>query len=255
MRKAGINPDDWHPERGFEITQRGIVRKVYNYYQSIYERNNNFQWAGMARLAGGSVVRGLEQIDKDRYLKVGHPTGLIEEFGLASVRDISYVIETILQTMQKSIFMDIGWVHEAYLEGGISALNTLQKNGQLNPEIYKAFVAIDDGITHKNDDEIWAGNLALLLREQQFVLGPSYSQLHDIPFTAAAMTKNVANPIPGGGPFTGTDITDFTQRWPWIYSQMYHPWRELTQQQRNALVGQSYHQLTGEPNLTSTTQP
>ena len=203
----------------------------------------------MARMAGGSVVPAIINGLQTR-LDIAIEAAFINPderlWGKLAIQ-VQEEVEIIILEMQKDIFNDLAWQHEAYLAGGIQEMTRLHNSGDLTTDAYQAWLDIDNGIQQNNQSLIWQGNVELLKREQQTVLGPSYAQLAAIPGVANVMSQEVKNPYVsvGGGAFTGTDVTSFTQRWNWITTQMVPMWQNLTQAQRNALVDESYSVLTG----------
>jgi uncharacterized delta-60 repeat protein len=252
LARADIDPNQWRPENGFvrltdtDLSQWRIVAKVYAYYQYVYKQNNNLHWAGMAVLAGRSVWRGLQTVNESRF-DIAVAGGLLQAGHLFAGRaadwaelgaTVSKLVETTMLQMQKDIFMDLAWQHEAYLDGGIDALKARHDAKEIDDDTYEAWTQIDNGIKQNDQVLIWTGNTRLLQREQQTILADGYARLASTPGVPSKMSQQIENAF-GGGPFTGTDVTDFNQRWDWIVNQMVAPWRQLTQAQRDSQVGQN----------------
>src|SRR5690349_5880573 len=88
----------WDASVGYAPNRERII-KLYNYYRDTYRANPDaFLWAGLARMAGGVVVSGLD-------LMVGVP--------LAS--DPNEITTGFVQ-IGKDIFHDLAWQLEAFLE-------------------------------------------------------------------------------------------------------------------------------------------
>lgn len=93
QRDACRRADFWAPKAGF-ADNRQIVKKAYSYYQAAFQEDNRLVWAALARLAGHPVWSELESLDawefpaKDKMLQI-----------------------------QKGIFCDVAWQHEALLQG------------------------------------------------------------------------------------------------------------------------------------------
>jgi len=241
LQQLGVNPNDWNPDKYgyFEMannnpSQSSIVSKIYEYYKEMYQNNPNLQWAGMARLARRSVIDGLDQVQNAEVTANivaaggGGDIATLSALGAEKLQQIS----SIMLNMQKAIFYDIGWVQYAYEEGGMAALNVLLNNHQLPQEVYDAFKEIDDGAKTNNQKEILDGNVALLHREQSTVLGPYYKKLAAITGVAGIMSQSITNPIPGGRGFSGSDVTNFDQRWNWIMQEMVAPWSKMSVRER-----------------------
>src|ERR1700722_3578063 len=146
--------------------------------------------------------------------------------------------------MQKAVFHDLAWQQEAYLDGGLAALEPFYESGDIDKNTYQGWRQIDDGIRTNNQSEIVAGNTALLYREQKQVLQPYYNELSSLPGGVAMANSMVTNPVPGGAQFAGTDITNFDQRFSWMQWQVVHPFAQTTHAQRNADEADSFTELT-----------
>lgn len=204
----------------------------------------------MARLAGRAILRALQIISEAR-LNIAIAGGILQakhlygnsvaawvDIGAFAAKDV----ETTLLQMQKDIFMDLAWQHEAYLQGGIAEITARFSAGDIDQTTYGAWVDIDNGIHLGNQNLIWQGNTTLLKREQEIILAKGYDHLANIPGVAATMSKQVINAF-DGGPFTGTDVSNFDQRWNWMVNQMVAPFRSWTQSQRDLRVAQDIRTL------------
>lgn len=87
--------------------------------------------------------------------------------------------------MQKHIFFDQGAMHEAYVEGGQSAITEMHAAGLIDDRANQAWQDIDSG----DPTRIQQGNTNLLYREQNQVIDGQYDQMrnHDGP-VGEAMT-------------------------------------------------------------------
>ena len=79
--------------------------------------------------------------------------------------------------MQKDVFEDLSWQHEAYLTGGIDEMEVMLDAGQITAPTFAIWQTIDDAIKGGDANLLWQGNTALLQREQQIVLAPGYASL------------------------------------------------------------------------------
>jgi len=59
-----------------------------------------------------------------------------------------------LVKMNLEIYMDLGWVHEAYVTGGMDEIERLCSGKQLDKTVYSAFKHIHDGKLEKNQELI-----------------------------------------------------------------------------------------------------
>jgi hypothetical protein len=150
-----------------------------------------------------------------------------------------------LLEMQKAIFMDLAWQHQAYREGGIRAIAAARARGEIEEDALKAWQDIDSG----EPIRVNAGNKELLRREQSKVLqgaggGPNfYKLIQDIPdndLIPESMSEEARSPIPGGKPFAavvkGGDITKFEDRWAWLERDMIPAFEKLDAAALRSLV-------------------
>jgi hypothetical protein len=240
---------NWDTSRGLSCND-DRVQKVYAYYQGLFDRNSDLQWAGMAKLAGSTVYGGLQDIHilrsltKDERLRwlakyaSGLPKELIDQLANAVGNEFDFY-ETKLVEMQKRIFLDLGWQHAAYERGGVREMRRLAAAGQLTPQLASAWEDIDSG----DPERVKRGNTALLYREQHDILQPFYDQMKAHQPLGLAVTYLIGvtadSPVPGGKPFrdvvndvhlplginvpvpvpTG-NIATFDSRWKWISEDM-----------------------------------
>jgi hypothetical protein len=150
--------------------------------------------------------------------------------------------------MQKAIFMDLAWQHEAYREGGLKALAAAKARGEIGDDLLAAWQDIESG----DSGRVNAGNAALLQREQLDVLqgGGFYAQIQNIPdndIIPETMSEEALSPIPGGRPFakvvSGGDITKFNDRWKWLKEDMIPAFKKLDRATLERLVNKSLDEL------------
>jgi hypothetical protein len=113
------------------------VRAVYAFYQHLWDGDHDLQWAGMAKLAGAPVYGGLEdlqvlsQLPRDQLVglaEAGSPlAGFLVQCGTGEAR----WYEAQFLQMQKNIYQDLGWQHDAYEHGGIDAIRSLAVQGAI----------------------------------------------------------------------------------------------------------------------------
>jgi hypothetical protein len=237
LAAAGLDIKNWIPSAGFEANREN-VKKVYAYYTTLYDQNHNLLWAGMAKLAGGTVYGGLQ-------------TGLTIKFaagalgGPIAVRQAQFV-ENKLVGMQQDIFMDLAWQHQAYLERGICELDAAYRRGDISKKNFDAWLDIDSG----DPERVWRGNKALLYQEQYNILDPTYTEIRGgllgYP-TAKMLSLMTQSPIPGGKPFTevvpGGDVTKFQDRWQWIETDMLPAYQQLSPDYRTTLINEPLEDL------------
>jgi hypothetical protein len=261
LAAAGIKPADWQPTAKFRKNKQ-TFEKVYSYYASLYLADNRLKWAAMAKLAGGEVFRGFRDqiVPAEKFGEalsdIGGRSDKITVFDLAGAGYEIYAasIDILLLQMQKAIFMDLAWQHQAYREGGIKALAAAKGRGELTFDLFAAWQDIDSGDPRR----VNAGNMALLRREQYHVLqgagaGGFYGRIQDIPdsdMIPKTMSEEARSPIPGGKPFAdvvpGGDITKFEDRWKWLKEDMIPAFEKLDAATLQALVKKSLDELANQ---------
>jgi hypothetical protein len=237
LATAGLDMKTWVPSAGFQANREN-VKKVYAYYTALYNQNHNLLWAGMAKLAGGTVYGGLQ-------------TGLVVKVaaGVAGGtigQGQAQFVENKLVAMQQDIFMDLAWQHQAYIERGICELDTAYRRGDISKDNFQFWLDIDSGYPQ----QVWRGNKALLHQEQFNVLDPTYRQIRGGLLggpTAWMLSRMTESPIPGGKPFSevvpGGDVTKFQDRWQWIETDMLPSYQQLTPDYRTTLINEPLEDL------------
>ncbi|MGI8330710.1 DUF2515 family protein [Actinomadura scrupuli] len=212
-----LDCEGWDPNRGLSCNDDRI-RRVYEYYADLFKRHPELQWAGMAKLAGGLVYAGMQdlhvlrKLSHDarvhflRQLPIQLPDFLIAALADASEWELKH-FEVQFVDMQKQIFRDLGWQHAAYDKGGIAEMRRLYAAQQLTPEMLDAWEDIASG----DPARIKAGNKALLYREQKTVLQDDYDDMKNFqrPLGLAVtylLGLTGESPVPGGRPFR--DVID-----------------------------------------------
>jgi hypothetical protein len=231
LQSAGIDPAKWNPDAGFKSNKR-IVEQVYAYDMGLFNHNENLLWAGMAKLAGGQVYRGLTitqaSIDAAAMTSDQVPSADVIIY-------YAFIVQVKLLIAQRAIFEDLAWQHQAIVEGGLPALVAASAAG-VPVDAWRDIASGDHGRVRR-------GNRALLRREQEVVLAPFYASIRDIKDfdqIPEQMSANALSPIPGGKPFRevvpGGDITLFRDRWRWIETDMLPAYEQLTPGRRRQLV-------------------
>jgi hypothetical protein len=210
LRQLGIDPALWDTSKGLSFNDDRI-RRVYEYYADLFLRHPELQWAGMAKLAGGlvyagmqdlHVLRGLTADERLRWLAEsmpGMPPGAANALANAGEAELDWYEDRFVD-MQKQIFMDMGWQHAAYDRGGIEEMRRLASTGELPPEQLTAWEDIASG----DPARISQGNEALLRREQEVILQDDYDAMQRRPLGEAVtyMLGAVSeSPVRDGEPF------------------------------------------------------
>lgn len=233
----------WNTAKGVSCND-DFVQAVYDLYRDLNRRNPELQWAAQARLAGGIVYPGLQDIHALRKAKREGRSGL----PVVNERDLEY-FEDKLVSMQKQIFEDIGWQLMAYSRGGIQEMRRLHRAGKLpatDPRLHpRGMIGIWEDIASGDPRRVREGNRQLLLREQRTILQDDYDEMRkrggNTWLYLQALSLTAQSPVPGGKSFNdfsrsqvcvklpsycsdtflppGT-IDDFDERWEWIDKDM-----------------------------------
>lgn len=189
---AGIDVTQWEPSKGAAHNAE-IIMAVYRYYGDLYLENADLQWAGMANMIGPSFAGGFLDLSMMRDMAkhfAQYPVGRLpfdrEAFSaLAGMTDEDLEFyETTLLGMQRDIFFDQGSAHEAYREGGMTAIKEMYEAGILDRATYESWQGIDSG----DPERVQAGNEQLLHREQHDIIEHNYKKMYNHPPTGQVMT-------------------------------------------------------------------
>jgi Proteins of 100 residues with WXG len=237
--RAGIDPSTWRPQDGL-LANDEIVQAVYRYYGGLYLDHPELQWAGMANVVGPMFYAGWQDMyavrsladdgQRARYLSelVGLPTlpgpvydfadhlgdvvpgGFLDPGSLAehlTSEEIEWYEDRFLG-MQREIFDDLAWQHEAYILGGVPLLREIASRNpsELRPRDLESW----EGIASGDPARIAEGNRELLLREQWRVIQDDYEAMREhhgpvgdvFTYTLSTMADN---PMPGGQAYRDYD--------------------------------------------------
>jgi hypothetical protein len=197
--EAGVKLADWDPQRSAEAN-RATIFAVYDFYARLYLNNpDTLRWMGFANIGAPAFAAGMLDL------------GMLPEFRFFS---------SMLMSMQKHIFMDLGAMHAAYLHGGIKAVEEMRDAG-----------IIDAGTT-----AAWADPAQAVLefssREQNLVIPDQFDRMRArlLPpgeIITYAITVAGPMPVPGGrtpaqyrplfgGPLPAFNYADRTARWDFL---------------------------------------
>lgn len=238
LERAGIDPAEWDPSLGADA-QADIIERVYVYYAEVYGEDNDLIWAGMANMIGPSFAAGFFDLAEFRDIAQrvransrltsflpGTPfagqlaSSLMGELADLTDRELAFYETTFLQ-MQQDIFFDLAPVHEAYLHGGIEAVEEMHAAGIIDQDVYNAWEDISTG----DPALVEQGNEALLLREQRDIIDDYYQDMYNRypsgPAVTQVMTWIGAPSIPGAKGYPEVfdmsgNIAHFEDRWDLI---------------------------------------
>jgi len=203
LAHAGIDPNTWNPAAGSEAN-RHTIEAVYTYYGQLFLDHPELQWAGMANMIGPSFAAGFFDLASMRDVagKVDHaidrlppgvedalPPGVRQLGDLAEATDEDLAFyETTFLTMQKDIFIDQAVMHEAYLQGGLPAIEDLRRAGILDDHAVEAWRTLHEGAVTGDRALLAEGNTELLHREQWQIIPRYYDEMRNHEPTGEAMT-------------------------------------------------------------------
>jgi hypothetical protein len=191
------------------------MSEYYDYYRENYTTDDDFQWCGMARLAGSQVLAGIN----DASYAVSGPSN-----------PLYMVIGELIDSLRNGgfdIFDSIAWQHHAYRSSGIGALKWTKENGDNGDidELLSAWLNYDKG--KKESDTLLMERAAYRITEyeQNEVIVDTWAELSQIRLengnvadVFTILSENVMKP--NGDRFTvavpGGDLGNTANRWKWI---------------------------------------
>jgi hypothetical protein len=224
----------WNPSAGWR-GNRDRNRRVYAYYTATFRRQpDRLIWAGLGKLAGAAVYGGME-----RNLNMDGETMLGQRFC----------------RIVKSIFHDVAWLHEAFLDSpnaavSLAATADAEPRSDL-PPIRRRSQEAWQHIASGEPARVAEGNLLLLFHEQHIIIQPHYDALRSAGFGRTlhminAVTNNI-HPFhrPFIWQFPRGEVTQVRDRWAWITEPfgMWQRWVEIPASERMRLVNLSLEDL------------
>lgn len=193
-------------------TNDNITRAYVDMY---WQRPDAFKWCLMAAFASGLVGEGMN-FASSRYQYFASPLN-------PSTWIPHEQVFWLLAAGNISVYYDIFWQHIAYHEGGLAALETVARAGQLHESAFAAWRTIDRGVRTNDEELVWNGNRELLEFEQFHVLQPAVYD-RDRPLWRR-MSGLVDSPIPDDDTsfrdfVPRGDIGRYRDRWRWIRDSM-----------------------------------
>ncbi|WP_227980999.1 hypothetical protein [Nocardia spumae] len=192
---ADIDLATWDPDRGVAANSRTFTQ-VYVNYLRLTTTHPEFYWTGLAGLAGGSFASGFfDMSDVGTILSVPgiHQLGdavadllrvtppqlvallppdirlLATEGSRLTADDLAW-FQTRLMIMQKHIFLDQVPMHEAYLAGGLPAIEEMYAAGVLDDNAVQAWRSLATGTGAGYDDAL----MRMTDREQNQIIADQW---------------------------------------------------------------------------------
>ncbi|GLY49742.1 hypothetical protein [Lentzea sp. NBRC 102530] len=216
---AGVDLADWDPQRSAE-SNRAVIFAVYDFYARLYLTHpDTLRWMGFANIGAPAFAAGM--------------------LDLGSIPELRW-FATMLMSMQKHIFMDLGAMHAAYLHGGIEAVQEMRDAG-----------IIDAGTTKAWEDPASAV-MEFSSREQNLVIPDQFDRMRGrlLPpgeMVTYAITVAGPMPVPGGktpaqyrplfgGPLPAFNYADRTARWDFLSKDTIPAYERLTRDAVHKIV-------------------
>lgn len=206
LERAGIDIGGWDLTLGADALTP-IIEAVYNYYGGLYKQNPRMEWAGLANLVGPSFAGG--------FLDLAMMRGVLEKFqsklppgvplGPFSRADVDKLAsmgadevkwyERMFLGMQQEIFLDMGSMNQAYVDGGMPAIKEMAAaglferttNSQATQQMLNAWETVDDpGATSR---ELHTSAKSMAYREQHDIIQDEYHDMQSRPHTGEVVTK------------------------------------------------------------------
>lgn len=196
--EAGIDVGSWDPSKG-AYPNAGTIERAYAWYGRTYLAHPDLQWLGLANMVGPGFAGSFYDLDlmgqvSGALSKLPFPVGPpgVNELAHLSKGDLQFYENTFV-SMQKQIFTDVGGMHEAYLKGGITAVNELFAANLIDRDTYTAWQGID-AMSGRPQSDVTAqryrhdATIAFATREQGVVIGDDYDRMRDHLPTGEAFT-------------------------------------------------------------------
>lgn len=238
----------WRPEDGFDAN-RATLLQVYGYYRDLHlQQPDRFLWAGLGRMAGGAVMGGLQN---------------------PGLGDQSTTTRVMLR-IGKEIFLDLAWIHEAFLDDPAQAVRLAalhdqnvtsadytngEPPGTINRGHAESYGTALAHIESGDPARIAQGNNMLLANEQWTIIQPHYDYLLStlngldeiLLMRASAFAENI-HPYHRAFilAFPQSNILQGADRWSWITEAggMTEKWVAMGSAERNRLIAIDMDRLT-----------
>ncbi|GGN22721.1 hypothetical protein GCM10011609_75100 [Lentzea pudingi] len=216
---AGVNLSEWDPQRSAE-SNRAVIFAVYDFYAKLYLTHpDTLRWMGFANIGAPAFAAGMLDL------------GTIPELRWFS---------SMLMSMQKHIFMDLGAMHAAYLHGGIAAVQELRDAGIIDPDTTAAWADPAQAV------------LEFSSREQNLVIAGQFDRMRSrlLPpgeIVTYAITVAGPMPVPGGktpaqyrplfgGPLPAFNYADRVARWDFLGNDTVPAYERLSKETVHRIV-------------------
>ncbi|SEQ43201.1 hypothetical protein SAMN05216188_10318 [Lentzea xinjiangensis] len=226
---AGVRLADWDPQRGAEHN-RPVIFAVYDFYAKLYlEHPGTLRWMGFANIGAPAFAAGM--------------------LDLGTVPELRW-FSSMLMSMQKHIFMDLGAMHAAYLHGGIAAVQEMRDAGIIDAETTAAWAEPARAV------------LEFSSREQNLVIAEQFDRMRSrlLPpgeVITYAITVAGPMPVPGGrtpaqyrplfgGPLPAFNYADREARWDFLSNDTVPAYERLSAEAVHEIVRRPFADRVAE---------
>lgn len=225
-----------------------LMRRIAAAYAALHARApGQLLWAGFAAIAVNDGIRPATELAVQAALMatsvdVGDTVARIAEDGIKCAYEANF-----------ASYLELAWLHHAYLEGGIEVLRWLHTDGMVADEVMEGFEDVVRGQKLGGAGGralVLQGNLALFRHEQQAIVTPIFEKYavamkavgdlglfrvpnHELATACIALGRE-PRWLEGMG---GASYVDAEPRWSWLVE---HAWKPYVQLQRTGALDTSF---------------
>jgi hypothetical protein len=210
-----------------------LMNRIAARYAALHARQPElFAWAAFAAIAVNDGVRPTAELAMSagaiaRAVDVGDVVARVAEDGAKCAFEVNF-----------AIYMDLAWVHEAYLDGGIEVVRWLCEDNVISKQVREGFEDMERGRLLGGVEGrhlIAQGNLVLLEHEQRVIVTPIFAKyaaalawctdlglIHVPNFELAAECAAQGRDPRWNVSLCGESYGPFVPRWGWLLE---HGWR------------------------------
>jgi hypothetical protein len=274
-------PDRWKQSQQVTGPEPSSLKEKYKQraYQQVGAKDGA-DFDAMSDLVGVGIA-GTQAADA---LPTGIP-GMSMGDGMTVAGVDNKKLNELLAKGNAGVYDDLMWQHMAMQEGGIDAMRKAAKAGEIPAEQMAGWEKIaagksamdeakasgDEKAISAANEQVWAGNNALLQYEQQvFLQKLVYDESPEARALFDKISPGMISPVPGGTSFinhndanggpigSDADIGDKDQRWDWINKTMAPEYRDREENNHGQMLKDmrkfSANADTGLPGLPVNTE-
>ncbi|SDG89958.1 hypothetical protein SAMN05216553_11318 [Lentzea fradiae] len=231
---AGVRLADWDPQRSAD-SNRSVIFAVYDFYAKLYlDHPQSLRWMGFANIGAPAFAAGM--------------------LDLGTVPELRW-FSSMLMSMQKHIFMDLGAMHAAYLHGGIAAVEEMRDAGIIDPDTTAAWAEPAQAV------------MEFSFREQNLVIADQFDRMRSrlLPpgeIVTYAITVAGPMPVPGGktparyrpllgGPLPAFNYADREDRWDFLSNDTVPAYERLSPDTVRGIVQRPFAERVADYRATA----